>query len=59
MTYLGVFGLEIENYILIFEIYTLDFFQKKSLVQKLKLLNLGPRIAYLGVLHSKFGKLLS
>ena len=42
MLYLGIFGLEFEKAIVIFEINALKFVWLQSLVQK-KFLNLGPK----------------
>ena len=54
MTYLGIFGLEFENNIVIFEIKSPQICLITRL--KIKLLRLGPKMPYLG---SNFGKLLS
>ena len=44
MLYLGIFGLEFERIIVIFEISALEFSLLQSLVQKKKSLNLGPKM---------------
>ena len=46
MPYLGVFGLEFERKVFMFEISVLEFVLQQSLVQKKKKnsLNLGPKI---------------
>ena len=49
MPYLGVFGLEFENNIVMFEISTLEFVLLQNFDKKLKCLNLGPKMPYLGV----------
>ena len=43
---LGIFGLQFENTIAIFEISTLEFVLMQSLVQKYKSLSLGPKMSY-------------
>ena len=42
MPYLGIFGLEFDDNILIFEISILEFVQLQNFVKKQKYLNLGP-----------------
>ena len=44
MPYLGIFGLEIENKIIIFEIGTLEFVQLQNFMKNQKFLNLGPKV---------------
>ena len=41
---LGIFGLEFENKIVIFEISTLEFVQLQNIVEKQQCLNLGPKM---------------
>ena len=47
MPYLGIFGLEFENSIVIFEISTLEFIKLQNLEEKQKRLTLGPKLTYL------------
>ena len=54
MPYLGIFGLEFENNIVMFEISTLEFFQLQNFVKKQKLLNLEPKMPYLGAFGQDF-----
>ena len=51
---LGIFGLEFENAIVIFQISALEFVFLQMLVQILKPLNLGPKISGL-ILHIALG----
>ena len=51
---LGIFGLEFENAIVIFQISALEFIFLQILVQIIKLLNLGPKISGL-ILHIALG----
>ena len=51
---LGIFGLEFENAIVIFQISALEFIFLQILVQILKPLNLGPKISGL-ILHIALG----
>ena len=44
-----ILGLELENIIVTFEISVLEFILLQSLVQKLKSLNLGPKMPALGI----------
>ena len=46
----GILGLEFENNIFIFEISPLEFVLLQSLEEKLKFLNLGAKMPYLGIL---------
>ena len=46
---LGIFGLELENNIITFEISTLEFVYLPNFAKKRKCLNLGPKMPYLGV----------
>ena len=41
---LGIFGLDFENKIVIFEISTLEFVQLQNIVEKQQCLNLGPNM---------------
>ena len=54
MPHLGIFGLEFENNIVIFEISTLEFVQLQNFAEKQKCLNLGPKMPYLGILGLDF-----
>ena len=47
---LGIFGLEYENNIVIFEINTLELVLLQNFAEKQKYLNLGPKMPYLGIL---------
>ena len=49
-----IFGLEVENYIVIFEISTLEFVCLQNLVKKCQ--NVGPRMPYLGIFGLEFQK---
>ena len=53
---LGIFGLEFENNIVIFEISTLQFVYLQNFTKKQKCLNLGPKIPYLGIFGLEFLK---
>ena len=53
---LGIFGLELENSILIFQISTLEFVWLQNVVWKRKCLNYGPKISYLGFFLENFKK---
>ena len=53
---LGTFGMEIENYFVIFEISTIEFVQLVNFADKKKCLNLGSKMRYLGVLGLEFQK---
>ena len=44
--YLGIFGLEFENNVVIFEITTLELVKLGNFVKKWKCLNFGPKIAW-------------
>ena len=44
---LGIFGLELENNIITFEISTLEFAYLPNFAKKRKCLNLGPKMPYL------------
>ena len=46
--YLGIFGLEFENNIAIFEISTLEFVKLRNFVKKWKCVNLGQKNALFG-----------
>ena len=54
---LGIFGLEFENNIVIFEISTLEFVQLQNFAEKQKCLNLGPKMPYLGIFGLQFQKI--
>ena len=54
MLYLGIFGLDFEKVIAIFEISVLEFILLQSLVQKQTSLNLRPKMLYLGIFGLKF-----
>ena len=54
MPYLGIFGLEFENNIVIFEINTLEFVKLLNPVKKWKCLTLGPKMPYLGIFRLEF-----
>ena len=49
MPYLSIFGLEFENYIVIFEMSTLKFVLLQHFRKKQKCVNLGPKMSYLGI----------
>ena len=49
MPYLGIFQLEFEKHIVIFETSVLEFVLLRSWVQNYKSLNLRPKIPYLGI----------
>ena len=52
---LGILGLEVETYIVIFEISSLEFVLFQNFVKKRrKYLNLGPRIRYLSIFLLEF-----
>ena len=53
---LGIFGLEFENNIVIFEISTLQFVYLQNFTKKQKCLNLGPKMPYLGIFGLEFLK---
>ena len=59
MPYLGIFGLEFEKGIVIFEFNTLKLTLKVKLGAKWKSFTLGREMLYLRVLDSSFEKLLS
>ena len=54
--YSGIFEMQFWKTIVIFEINTLQFFKMHGLLQKLKSLNLGPKMSYLGIFRLKFEK---
>ena len=57
MPYLGIFRLEFENNIVIFEISTLEFAQVQNFVKKKQnCLILGPKMPYLGVFGLEYSK---
>ena len=62
MSYLGISGLKLETNTVIFQISVLQFAKLQTLVQKWKVINLGPEMHYLGILSylksvpSKFSK---
>ena len=52
---LGILGLEVETYIVIFQISSLDFVLLQIFVRKRRrYLNLGPRIPYLSIFLLEF-----
>ena len=51
---LGIFGLEFENNIVIFEISTLQFVYLQNFTKKQKCLNLGRKMPYLGIFGLEF-----
>ena len=52
---LGILGLQVETYIVIFEISSLEFVLFQNFVKKRrKYLNLGPRIPYLSIFLLEF-----
>ena len=59
MPYLGTFGLEFENTIVIFEMCTLEFVQVKNFAKKQKCLNLVPKCLIWVLLGQNLKKLLS
>ena len=58
MSDLGIYGLEFENVIVIFEISALEFSLLQSLVRKWKSLILGPKMPYLGFCRLTFERKL-
>ena len=58
MSDLGIYGLEFENVIVIFEISALEFSLLQSLVWKWKSLILGPKMPYLGFCRLTFERKL-
>ena len=54
MPYLGIFGLELQNTNVIYEISALEFVYLQTLVQKRKFINLGPKMPYLGICGLEF-----
>ena len=54
MPYLGIFGLELQNTNVIYEISALEFVYLQTLVQKQKFINLGPKMPYLGIFGLEF-----
>ena len=56
MLYLGIFGLEVENSIVIFEITTLAFLKLWNFVKKWKCLNLVPKMLFWGIFKLEFEK---
>ena len=53
MPYLGIFDLEFEKNIVIFEISTLEFIKLQNCAEK-KCLNLGSKMPYLGFFGLEF-----
>ena len=51
----GIFGLEFENNFVIFEINLLKIVSLQNLAQKIKILHMVPKMAYLGFLLRKMG----
>ena len=56
MPYLGTFGLEFENTIVIFEMCTLEFVQVKNFAKKTKMPKFGTKMPYLGTFGLEFEK---
>ena len=56
MANLRIFGLEFDNIIAMFQISVLEFVLLQSLLQKLKSLNLGPKMPYFGTFGLEFEK---
>ena len=56
MLYLGIFGIEFQKAIVIFEISTLEFVLWQNFANKQKYLNLGPKMPYLGIFGLEFQK---
>ena len=54
MSYLGIFRLEFEKHIVIFEISVLEFVLLQKFGAKLKILNLGPKIRGFGTFGLEF-----
>ena len=54
MPYLGIFGLEFQKTIVVFEVSSLEFVSLLNLVEKWKFLNLGPKMPYLGIFGLQF-----
>ena len=51
---LRIFGLELQNNIVVYEISTLEFVLLQSFVQKQKSLNVGPKMFYLRIFVLEF-----
>ena len=51
---LGIFGLEFENNIVIFEISTLEFVYFQNFMERQKHLNFGPKMPYLCIFDEKW-----
>ena len=56
MANLRIFGLEFDNIIAMFQISVFEFVLLQSLLQKLKSLNLGPKMPYFGTFGLEFEK---
>ena len=56
MSYLGIFGLEFDKNIVIFEISTAEFAKLQNFRGKQKWLNLGSKMPYLGIFGMEFEK---
>ena len=54
MPYSGIFEMQFWKFIVIFEINTLQFFRLHSFSGKLKSLDLGPQMPYLGIFRLHF-----
>ena len=51
---MGIFGLEFENNIVIFEISTLDFALLETIAEKQKCVNSRPKMVYLAIFGQQF-----
>ena len=56
LPYLGIFGLEFEKHIVIFEISTFEFIYMQSFMLNKKKLNLGPKLPFVGIFALEFEK---
>ena len=54
MPYFGIFWLEFQKTIVVFEISTLEFVYLQNLARKQKCLNLGPKVPYFGIFGLEF-----
>ena len=54
MPYFGIFGLEFEKTVVIFEISTLKFVYLQNFAEKQKFLNLSQKVPYLGIIGLEF-----
>ena len=59
MPYMDIFGLQFRKTLVILEISTLELSKRKVLFKNKKVLNLGSKMPYLGVLSYNFERVLS